>query len=565
MHQTRSSPSHGSDASERRANVTVEADRGPMSRLAARTLAVLRDHQAVTLLVLVMLLVRYLIADLHSYWYDEVLSVGIYGAWNPSVGAAIANLAENSVHPPVYQFILYHWMSVFGESEVATRTLSNLYIAGATVLLYLAADRAWNRWVAFWTAAIFSTLHIPLYYAIETRSYAQSILIAALSTYAVVRTVQEVPSRSSFTDLTRSPATVLLLTAATLLLLTHYFNAFLWAVQASFLAVYLATLPRVRISSARRVAYVAMVYGLSAGIFLLVWGRQTLHHYHNHAERHELEEAPQGPLENLLSSTITPNLRGPGAVILLLFLAAIVIVVQQAVTRQRDMDIEDHRNTVGLILYAGISLVLPLFVAWGVFHVVGAERHSDRYFTYLTPSLAVVLAVTAYGLNLWARRLFPERLRAAATIVLAALSIVALVIVIAPRTADVATERRYDWRALVERSLDIIEADDDRSFIVYQSGFRQIPLLNVYFEQMSDTVRVAGTIRRGEQDRSGPMDIEEAHEEIADHDFLIVLFPHLPTTDYDEALARLEAAYDVHLRQLDQDGRGLIVYRVGES
>ena len=41
------------------------------------------------------------------YWLDELYSVAIYGIWNPGVGAAVERLANTSVHPPLYQAILY--------------------------------------------------------------------------------------------------------------------------------------------------------------------------------------------------------------------------------------------------------------------------------------------------------------------------------------------------------------------------------------------------------------------------------------------------------------------------
>jgi uncharacterized membrane protein len=107
----------------------AEPDRPPQSTRSAvdparRLYGALRQE---TLLIIAVLagsfLARWLVADRNSYWLDELYSVAIYGIWNPSAGAAVERLANTSVHPPLYQAILYVWMDVFGDTERSSRSL----------------------------------------------------------------------------------------------------------------------------------------------------------------------------------------------------------------------------------------------------------------------------------------------------------------------------------------------------------------------------------------------------------------------------------------------------------
>ena len=89
-----------------------------------------------------------LLAGWNSYWFDEILSVARYGTDNDTIVSALKTLAQHSSHPPLYHIILFFWMKLFGDAEIATRTLSNLYVTGATLCLYILALKLFGRRVA---------------------------------------------------------------------------------------------------------------------------------------------------------------------------------------------------------------------------------------------------------------------------------------------------------------------------------------------------------------------------------------------------------------------------------
>ena len=123
----------------------------------------------------------------HSYWYDEILSVADYGSNHARLAGALKSLAAQSAHPPLYHAILFYWRKQFGDGETATRTLSNLYIAGATLCLYLLAFRLFGRRVAIATALLFAFSYTATYYGLEVRSYPQSLFLVTLSSLLLWR------------------------------------------------------------------------------------------------------------------------------------------------------------------------------------------------------------------------------------------------------------------------------------------------------------------------------------------------------------------------------------------
>ena len=181
--------------------------------------------------------VRFYFADANSYWLDELYSVVVYGIVHESLGSAISELT-GSIHPPLYQIILYNWMSVFGDSEVATRSLSNLYVVGATLCLYLAVRRVYGAWLGVIVALVFTLMFTPTYYGMETRSYAQTIFLSSLSTLLLTYALPRIAEKS-WRYLIKDGWVYALLAANTALLMTHYYNVLFLTAQGLFLIIYL--------------------------------------------------------------------------------------------------------------------------------------------------------------------------------------------------------------------------------------------------------------------------------------------------------------------------------------
>jgi uncharacterized membrane protein len=111
----------------------------------------------------------------YSYWLDELYSVTASAeSWPVLFGHLLGD-----VHPPLYQLVLKVWIGCFGQSELATRSLSWLCAVTALGILTRAA---WGHGpVVLITATPFFATNIQFsYYANETRSYALVLLLATL-------------------------------------------------------------------------------------------------------------------------------------------------------------------------------------------------------------------------------------------------------------------------------------------------------------------------------------------------------------------------------------------------
>jgi mannosyltransferase len=118
-----------------------------------------------------------------SLWADEGNSVRLT---ERSLSLVIA-AARADIHPPGYYLLLWGWVKLFGQGEVAVRTLSVVSGVALVGLVYL-LGRRWlgSRcgWLAAFCAAV-SPLQIE--YSQEVRMYILAALLGTVATYALVR------------------------------------------------------------------------------------------------------------------------------------------------------------------------------------------------------------------------------------------------------------------------------------------------------------------------------------------------------------------------------------------
>lgn len=117
-----------------------------------------------------------------SLWRDEAFSILV--AEKP-VAAFFGKL---SFEPPVYYILLHFWMKIFGESEIATRSLSFFAFALATgIVIFWAKTLHKDPFVSRFLPVFFFLNPMLLYYAFEVRTYGWFIFFATLSMFAYSR------------------------------------------------------------------------------------------------------------------------------------------------------------------------------------------------------------------------------------------------------------------------------------------------------------------------------------------------------------------------------------------
>jgi uncharacterized membrane protein len=114
-----------------------------------------------------------------SVWRDEAFSVLM--ALRP-VSFIITHV---SFEPPFYYLLLHFWIKVFGQSEIALRSLSLTAFAAATGIVIVWSEKLFRKhWLSWWLPLFFFFNPMLLYYGMEGRTYGWYILFATLSLWA---------------------------------------------------------------------------------------------------------------------------------------------------------------------------------------------------------------------------------------------------------------------------------------------------------------------------------------------------------------------------------------------
>ncbi len=115
-----------------------------------------------------------------SLWYDEI--------WYTSSflnARTISLVLFNDVHPPLYPLIMFGWINVFGDSEIAVRMPSLLFGLCSLWVLYLLA-RFWvNRSVALLAVLLAALSPVHIWYSQENKNNMLLMLLTLVSVYSL--------------------------------------------------------------------------------------------------------------------------------------------------------------------------------------------------------------------------------------------------------------------------------------------------------------------------------------------------------------------------------------------
>jgi mannosyltransferase len=127
-------------------------------------------------------------------WIDEAFSADLS---HRSFFHLLQSFRELSTNMALYHVLLHFWMKL-GDSEYAMRSMSVVFSVATVPFTYALGSRLFGRnagLLAAWLLAI-NTFHI--HYAQEARAYSLVVLLATISTYVLVRNLQE-PASASWT------------------------------------------------------------------------------------------------------------------------------------------------------------------------------------------------------------------------------------------------------------------------------------------------------------------------------------------------------------------------------
>ena len=104
-----------------------------------------------------------------NFWLDEIVSIHMAGNFH--------NILGLSYEPFFYYKVLSVWTGLFGNGEIAIRSLSTFFDLGSIYMLYLCGKMLINRNSALVAAFIYSIAPFTVWYAREARNYSLSVFL----------------------------------------------------------------------------------------------------------------------------------------------------------------------------------------------------------------------------------------------------------------------------------------------------------------------------------------------------------------------------------------------------
>jgi mannosyltransferase len=301
-------------------------------------------------------------------WLDEALTVNIARLPLGELRGAL----ERDGAPPLFYVLLHGWTNVFGDGDIAARTLSGCFAVGTVVACWFAARRFFGTGVAWLTVIVVATNPFLIRYATEARMYALEMFLVACGIIVVARALDE-------------PALVPLLlvglvTAA--LVYTQYWGFYL-------VAVVLATLGFVAWRDrTRRRAALLVIAALGAGLLCFVPWLPTFLAQSAHTGTPWGDPVLPGmPLgETVLGFSGGFEQEGWALSLLLLPLLLLGVFARTVDARHLDVDLRAQPDARWLAFIGGATLVVGLTL-----NFLAGQAFQPRYSAFVFPFFALLV------------------------------------------------------------------------------------------------------------------------------------------------------------------------------
>lgn len=365
-------------------------------------------------IMVVGVILRLINIDVESYWFDEIYSVTL--AKIPLF--EIPFLTSKDFHPPFYYMALNIWMSIFGSTETASRSLSALFSVLTIPVIYFIAKNVFNKKTALIAALIFAVSRINIFYSQEARMYTLLALLASISYLMMIKILQSKDKKPAYW--------VLYILANTAMTYTHNFAFLILLSQVLYILIFWFKSKSTK--SAKPIQFI-----ISYGVLFLLYlpwlfvfigqMKKVGHGFWLPA----ISRFSGGEAFVELSGSITI------AIIFLILLAWLIF--KQSSSKDNLDSIDNNQEIKASVIGSGIfwiwfilPIALPLFVSY-FFSPIFNARYS------LLTSPALILLVSA-GIN----KLTSKKVSYTILIAIFVLSIASLY-------EDWTTNEKEDWRA----------------------------------------------------------------------------------------------------------------------
>jgi mannosyltransferase len=316
-------------------------------------------------------------------WLDEALSTNIAALPLEDLTDAL----RQDGHPPLYYVLLHAWMAVFGESDLAVRSLSAVVSVLTLPFIWIIARQRRGRSAAMWALAIAAVLPFNTRYATEARMYALVMLLVVVGWWCLDRAVHSAQWRWV--------GGVGVVTS--LLLYTHYWS--MWLIAAAGIVVLTIALkgpPSVRSGALR--SSVAMVIG---GITFLPWVPVLLDQLAHTGTPWGDPQRPPMSLA-LVFSDIAGGETIAEANVALVLVGLLLVLGLTGIARPPSSVELDLRTVPGVraeAIVAVLALTIGTAIAW-----ISGSTFASRYGSIVVPLLVVIAGVGVVAVPAGSRR-----------------------------------------------------------------------------------------------------------------------------------------------------------------
>lgn len=403
-----------------------------------------------------------------SIWFDEAFSIRT-ASLDPA--AILQYVADYDTHPPLYYLVLHYWIELFGDSEVAVRSLSAIVSAATVVVVYRLGSMLLNRRAGLMAGLLTGASEFHLRSAHQARYYALLTLLAGLSFLLLVTYRRR-------RGLLRG---ILYVVVTAALLYTHVYGAFLVAAQVLFM---LLMVVRARQDRAQRGTFVRLGLLQSSTIALfapwaVVLASQAAEEIRG-GPGADLPPGPPRPLE--LAGTLSGHAGSPAA----LGITAMILAVGAAVVlRRRIRNTRSRRPPASLwillwderVALLGLWLTLPLAVPFSIAAAGGPRVYAFHYTIPASVALYLLIGLAAASLR---------GKRATATVV-SGLALIAAINVVSSLTS----EPSQSWREAAR----FVAAEEQTGDLVVFTDPVNAFTFDYYFAGRASLYTIGGEIR----------------------------------------------------------------------
>ncbi|MDO8688666.1 MAG: glycosyltransferase family 39 protein [Dehalococcoidia bacterium] len=317
-----------------------------------------------------------------SIWLDEGISIRY--ASEP-LGALIASVISQDLHPPFYYVALHYCMILTGSSEYAIRFLSavvgllavpTMYQLAKSLLLPRRTRSTIPEWTGIAAAVLVAVSPFMVYYSQEARNYGMVTVWTIMASLALWKAQEGSRMLAG-----SGPAVgwwLAYVGFATLTLYTHYFGVFVLLAHVVYLGI--ISLRR------RRLPLMGLAALAATGILYLPWISPAL------IQLRRMNGSPDFwagalSLQSLLERLFTAFALGPkaqGTGLALIAFGVLLLVGIVSLVRVKDAPV--GRGEVFLLLY----LLVPLSIMY--FITARAPKFAERYVIMAAPAFYLLLA-----------------------------------------------------------------------------------------------------------------------------------------------------------------------------